>query len=321
MSDDAARMRPGRRSVGAFGGQQIGLFERPAAPRQAPLRIARHTPSADLRFTVLGSGSRGNSLLFEADGRTLMVDCGFSCRELEQRCRARGVELREIDAIVLTHEHQDHCRGAARISRRHGVPIFATAGTARGRALRRVPLEPLHRDATQEIAGFEIEAFSVPHDAREPVGLVVGSRGGCRVGVLADAGSFERSAARRLDGVHGLVVETNHDTGMLRTGPYPWSLKQRVGGRRGHLSNDEAACALEQIVRDELECVVAYHLSEVNNMPALARRALAETLDRLGSPARIELTEQDSPTPWLSARLAPTHPSTADEAREAHVSI
>ncbi len=311
MSDEAASRGSSEGAVGAFGGQQIGLFERPAPPRSAaPAPKTRGAFGSTLRVSVLGSGSKGNSVLLEAHGRRLMVDCGFSCRDLEQRCRARGVELRKVDAIVLTHEHHDHCRGAARIWKRHGIPIYATPGTARGRALRRVPLEGLRTGRTQEIAGFEVTTFAVSHDAREPVGFVVESDDGGRVGVLADTGAFDRQAARALEGLHGLVLESNHDPGMLRTGPYPWALKQRVAGRQGHLSNEEAAEATERVVCDPLQWVVAYHLSEINNMPVLAKRALSQALARAGSAARVELALQDQPLPWLSLSASP---------RETHV--
>ncbi|MEM6704117.1 MAG: MBL fold metallo-hydrolase [Acidobacteriota bacterium] len=315
MSDGAALPKRQTRSVGALEGQQLGLFDRPPLPSKssvAPPDRRADTSRQSVRVSVLGSGSKGNAVLVECHGKRLLVDCGFSCRELERRCRRRGIELRRVDAIVLTHEHADHCRGAERISRRHGIDIFATPGTARGRALRRVPVRELRKNQRQEIAGFVIEAFDVPHDAREPVGLVVESSGGTRVGVLADAGRFDERAARSLEDLHGLVLESNHDEGMLRTGPYPWALKQRVAGAQGHLSNIEAGEAVRRLAADSLEWVVAYHLSEVNNMPALAENALAEALDRTGSSAVVELAAQGRPTPWLTAN-APR--------REAHVAL
>ena len=320
MNDDAAGATPGRRSIGASGGQQIGLFETRSAPPAAVLRRPQQEallpsqakPSGQLRVSVLGSGSRGNSVLIEVGRKRLLVDCGFSCRELERRCSARGVELRSVDAILLTHEHQDHCRGARQIWKRHGIPIFATQGTAGDKALRRVPLQPLLPGERQEIAGFEVESFPVPHDAREPVGLVVESSSGSRIGVLADSGRIPRHALSVLRRLHGLILESNHDPGMLRTGPYPWALKQRVAGGEGHLSNDEAAQAMDQIADDTLQWVVAYHLSEVNNMPVLAERALSSALARTGSSARVELAAQSRPTPWLTATALPL---------EAHVPI
>ena len=149
------------------------------------------------------------------------------------------------------------------------------------------------------MAGFVVEPFLIPHDASEPVGFVVEDPCGRRIGLVADLGCRTSLAWGRLRDLDLLILETNHDLDMLRNGPYPWSLKQRVAGRHGHLSNREAAEGLPELIGDRLRWVVLYHLSRTNNLPALAAAAIGETLDREGCPARMAVTEQDHPTPWL----------------------
>jgi phosphoribosyl 1,2-cyclic phosphodiesterase len=213
-----------------------------------------------------------------------------------------GVEPGSLAALVLTHEHIDHCRGAARFARRHRLPVWATAGT-----LREVRLhQDTEADATmlrsgvpQEVAGFQVEPFLVPHDAREPIGMVIQDGAGRRLGLVADCGTHSHLAWARLRDLDVLVMETNHDLDMLRNGPYPWPLKQRVAGRHGHLSNREAAASLPELLCDRLRWVMPYHLSRTNNLPALAAATLGEVLVREGSGATLELTCQDHPTSWL----------------------
>ena len=261
-----------------------------------------------MRFAVLGSGSRGNALLVECGGARLLIDAGFSCRELERRMRALGVEPATLGAVVLTHEHDDHVRGADRLARRWGVPLWATEGTlAECRGLSAEALagaRTLASGVPAEIAGFRVEPFTVPHDAREPIGLVIESAAGFRLGLVTDLGSRSRLAWGRLADLDALVLETNHDPAMLRNGPYPWPLKQRVASRHGHLSNDDAADGVAELVSDRLRWVVLYHLSQTNNLPALAAAAVGEALARLGAAAQIALSEQDRPTPWLEVRHA-----------------
>ncbi len=255
-----------------------------------------------MRIAILGSGSRGNALVVESGGRRILIDAGFSCREIERRMRVVGVDPGTISALIVTHEHSDHVRGADRFARRHQVPLFATGGTletsslsdeTRGAAVR------LSSGRPEEVSGFEIEPFSIPHDASEPVGLTVEDSAGRRLGLVADLGSRSRLAWGRLVELDYLVLETNHDLGMLRDGPYPWSLKQRVAGRHGHLSNRDAADGIPELVSDRLRWVVLYHLSQTNNSPALAAETVGEAIAAEGSPARLAVTGQDRPTEWL----------------------
>jgi phosphoribosyl 1,2-cyclic phosphodiesterase len=276
---------------------------RPARPEPpASARPPRKHADAPLRLVVLGSGSGGNAVVVEACGRRLLIDAGFSCRELERRMRERGLDPRTLNAVVLTHEHEDHCRGIDLLCRRYDLPVLATAGTLEG-----IPLSEKARQKTvtirsgeiREVAGFAVEAFLIPHDAREPVGLVVEDPCGRRVGLVADLGSRSRLAWGRLSDLDLLILETNHDLEMLRSGPYPWSLKQRVASRHGHLSNEDAAQGVPELLSDRLRWLVLYHLSRTNNLPALALAAVGEALAREGSHAQLALTEQDRPTPWM----------------------
>lgn len=265
-------------------------------------------PATTARFAVLGSGSRGNALLVEHGGERLLIDAGFSCREIERRMAELDAHPAGLAGVVVTHEHNDHVCGVDRLARRWELPIWATAGTleecrglsAQARARTRV----LASGRPVEIGGFQVEPFAVPHDAREPIGLVVESASGFRLGFVSDIGSRSRLAWGRLAELDALVLETNHDPAMLRNGPYPWALKQRVAGRHGHLSNDEAAEGVEELVCDRLRWVVLYHLSQTNNLPALAAAAVGEVLSRLGAAAAIALSEQDRPTPWMEVAVA-----------------
>lgn len=233
----------------------------------------------------------------------VLLDAGFSCRELERRIRRIGADVRKLAAIVLTHEHEDHVRGAARLCERWNLPIYATEGTLQGwpeaeRVAKR--LVPVSSSGSFEVAGrWRFEPFLVPHDAREPVGFVVEHRSGKRLGLAADLGYLGHLAGERLRDVDGLLLEFNHDLDLLRNGPYPWPLKQRVAGRFGHLANHDAALGLERVVSDRLRWVVAYHLSRVNNRPALVEALLWEVLERCGLCCEVVIADQFEPSTWL----------------------
>ena len=279
--------------------RQASLFPELDGPVREPV-----VPRRPMRLVVLGSGSEGNAVVIEAGGRRLLVDAGFSAREIKRRLAKVGLEPEDLHGVVLTHEHLDHVRGVERFCRKRRVPIYATAGTVGGMSLRpevAALVRCCRSGVPFEAAGFVVELFSVPHDAREPVGVVVEDPGGGgRVGLVSDLGCRSRLAWARLGGVHALVLEANHDLEMLRNGPYPWPLKQRVAGRHGHLSNADAADGLEELAHDGLQHVVLYHLSQVNNLPALAAAVVGEELARLRAKAAITISGQFEPTPWLT---------------------
>lgn len=265
------------------------------------MQLALGLGGAPLRLSVLGSGSGGNCLVIESGSRRLLVDAGFSCLQIEKRLASIGADSENFDGIVLTHEHSDHCKGASRFARRHDLEVYATAGTLEGTQLEQegVRTQVIRSGRPVEVGSFSVEPFAIPHDAREPVGVVVEDRSGRRVGLVADLGTRSRLAWGRLTELDALVIESNHDLEMLRSGPYPWHLKQRVAGRHGHLSNKEAAEGLPELLCDRLKWVVLYHLSRTNNLPALAAETVGEELTRHGSAARLCVTSQTEPTEWM----------------------
>jgi phosphoribosyl 1,2-cyclic phosphodiesterase len=285
-----------RRDLESAGQQSVFDFFLPE-PEPAPRPVG-----PPLRIGILGSGSGGNAVIVESGPHRLLVDAGFSCREIVKRMKRLEFDPSSLGALVLTHEHGDHCRGAQRFAKRFKLPVYGTVGTLDGAGLRGEVVAAaveIRSGEPREVAGFVVEPFLLPHDAAEPIGLLVQDPLGRRVGLVADLGCRTSLAWGRLQDLDVLILETNHDLDMLRNGPYPWSLKQRVAGRHGHLSNREAAEGLPELLGDRLRWVVLYHLSRTNNLPALAAAAVGEALDREGCPARLAITEQDHPTPWL----------------------
>ena len=254
-----------------------------------------------MRFCSLGSGSGGNSTLIETTrgGRVsrVLIDCGFSLRELERRLALRGVALGEIDAMFVTHEHGDHVGCAASLHRRCGTPLWTSAGTqSAARSLRALPVQLARADQAIVVYGLELTPIAVPHDAAEPLQIRC-SDGVASVGILTDFGSIELGLVARLAGCDALLVDCNHDPDLLESGPYPWPLKRRIVGPHGHLSNAQAADLVRASHHTGLRHVVAAHLSEQNNRPDLARMALAAALGT--TVTDIVVATADSGSPWL----------------------
>ncbi len=249
-----------------------------------------------MRFASLGSGSRGNATVVASGSTTVLIDCGFSAAETERRLARLGIEAAALDAILVTHEHGDHIAGVAVLARRHGLPVHLTAGTARHPKLAELPrLERFNSHRPFAIGDLEITPFPVPHDAAEPAQFVIGD-GARRLGMLTDVGCWTPHIERQLSGCDALILECNHDERMLARGPYPPSLKRRVGGEHGHLSNGQAAHLLSRLDHGRLQHLVAAHLSEKNNEAALARRALSEAI---GCQAQwIAVAAQDEGLDW-----------------------
>jgi phosphoribosyl 1,2-cyclic phosphodiesterase len=251
-----------------------------------------------VRFTWLGSGSRGNAALVEAGGSCVMLDCGFGLRELELRLARAGRAPADIDAILVTHEHADHIGGVARFAARHRLRVLATAGTARG--FRGQPPPRLERISAHEpfsVGALEVTPMPVPHDAREPCQFVF-SDGALRLGIVTDLGRPTQHVIDSLAGCDALALECNHDEALLAAGPYPEALKRRVGGDLGHLANSQAAALLAALDTTRLRHVAALHLSAKNNTPALARAALAGVLGC--APADIGVADQAAGLAWRS---------------------
>jgi phosphoribosyl 1,2-cyclic phosphodiesterase len=284
--------------------EQQGLLDF-GEPVASPVR-PRPASGPPLRIGVLGSGSGGNSVVVESGPHRLLIDAGFSCRELVRRMKTLDFDPATLGGLILTHEHVDHCRGADRFARKFRLPVHATRGTLSGARLGEEAVRSavvLRSGEPCEVAGFRVEPFTLPHDAREPVGFLVEDPCGRRIGLVADLGCHTKLAWGRLRDLDVLLIETNHDLDMLRNGPYPWSLKQRIAGRDGHLSNRDAADGLPELMTDRLRWVVLYHLSETNNLPTLAAAAVREVLDRERCSASMEISKQDHPSPWLEVTL------------------
>jgi phosphoribosyl 1,2-cyclic phosphodiesterase len=259
-----------------------------------------------VRFCSLGSGSSGNATLIEAsDGmRTtrLLVDCGFTLRELEKRLALHDLAPEHLDAVFVTHEHNDHVGCAFALLRRHGTPLWASEGTWRA-ACGRAALPPgtqIARNAEPiVVAALEITPFAVPHDAAEPLQLTV-TDGRSRLGVLTDLGHGPPTVVARLAACDALLLECNHDAQMLADGPYPHGLKRRIAGARGHLANHQAAAILRQCTHAGLRHVVAAHLSRQNNRPHLAAATIAEVLGTVAGD--VVVADGFGGSPWLDMR-------------------
>ncbi len=251
-----------------------------------------------MRFASLGSGSKGNALLIEANGTRVLLDCGFGLAEVTARISRLGLEASDVNAIIVTHEHGDHGAGVSKLAARHGIPVYLTRGTLSGLGREgRSIVNPRLIDAYTPftIGDAQVTPYTVPHDAREPVQFVV-SDGAVRLGVLTDTGCPTPHIAQALSGVDALVLECNHDLDMLMNGPYPAQLKQRISGRLGHLSNDASAELVRAMDCTRLQHVLAAHLSEKNNTPELARAALAGALNC--APDWIGIATQETGFAW-----------------------
>jgi phosphoribosyl 1,2-cyclic phosphodiesterase len=250
-----------------------------------------------IRFASLGSGSRGNATLVEWGSGTLMIDCGFSLKEAEQRLRRLGKEPESIKAILVTHEHGDHVKGVASFSRRYEVPVYMTPGTWKSRQFGDLPgLNLIQAYAPFTISGLDITPVAVPHDAREPSQFVFEYQGK-RLGILTDLGSITPHVEAEFQNLDAMVLEANHDPFMLVSGSYPPSLKQRVGGSWGHLSNQQAAGFLQRLDCARLQHLVVAHISQQNNRLDLAQSAIAPVAGQI---KQITYACQDQGFDWLS---------------------
>jgi phosphoribosyl 1,2-cyclic phosphodiesterase len=253
-----------------------------------------------MRVTVLGSGSKGNAILVDTMDTRILVDAGFSARDLERRLAKVGVGAEEVDAIVISHDHGDHTRGMGVFARRFGTPIYLTDPT---------------RDACQSLlkggeeirsyrGGFPfsigrvmVEPFLTIHDATDPVALALrDTETGLKVGVATDLGRPTAQVRHALSGSHLLILEANHDEALLHQCSYPWSVKSRIASSHGHLSNDAAARLALELLHPRLGGVVLAHLSGECNRPELAEAVVGRALREAGYKGSLQVAAQESPT-------------------------
>lgn len=249
-----------------------------------------------MRMAALGSGSRGNGLLVEHGATCLLVDCGFSVRGTVQRLQALGRTVEDLSGVLVTHEHSDHIKGVQALANKYALPVYMTHGTARHRSVNEVESHQLVRGQHDyQLGEITVQAVTVPHDAREPCQYVF-EAGGKRVGFLTDLGHVTPQVEQSYSGCDALFLESNHDEEMLAEGSYPHSLKQRVGGKWGHLSNRQARALLECLDLQRLQHLVVGHISEQNN--TLERVAQAMSLPQLQG-AQLRYASQDEVLDWI----------------------
>jgi phosphoribosyl 1,2-cyclic phosphodiesterase len=254
-----------------------------------------------MRFASLGSGSRGNALVIEHAGTRLLIDCGFSLKETRARLARLGLDGEQLDGIVLTHEHGDHCGGVWTAARAWTLPVWLTPGTyqqCRNGSGEVSGVQLINSHEPFAVGDLQITPYPVPHDAREPCQFVF-SDGDVRVGLLTDAGSVTAHIRAVLSGCDALMLECNYDRDMLRNGPYSAALKSRVGGPYGHLDNADAAALLSELDTSRLQHILAMHLSETNNTPEAVRGVLREAL---GGHGPIGVAGQESGSDWHEVR-------------------
>ncbi len=243
-----------------------------------------------MRLCSIASGSSGNCIYVGSDATHLLVDVGISGKRTECGLNSLGLSGRELDGILITHEHADHISGLGVLARKYEIPIYATAGTIEAikesGSLGKFDGELFHEVKADEkvvIKDLTVNPMRISHDAAEPVAYRIGY-GNKKVGICTDLGIYNDYTVECLRGMDALLIEANHDVNMLQVGPYPYYLKQRILGERGHLSNENSGRLLSRIIHDKLQAIVLGHLSKENNLPELAYEAV-----------RMEITMGDNP--------------------------
>lgn len=249
-----------------------------------------------MRFSSLGSGSKGNATIVEVGETRLMIDCGFSARETERRMSLLGLEPGQLDAILVTHEHSDHSSGVDVLARKFDIPVYMTHGTQSTERCGKVDNTHTFNCGVQlNIGEITVDTIAVPHDAREPCQYVLHSKTK-KLGILTDLGSITPFVIESYRHCDAMLLEFNHDSVMLADGAYPESLKRRVGSDWGHLNNNQAAQFLSRVETESCQHLLVAHVSDKNNSPTLAMAALAATSDMAD---RAQVADQDTGFSWL----------------------
>lgn len=248
-------------------------------------------------FSVLGSGSKGNCLYVESGKTSILIDAGFSGKEIARRLHVHGRDLDTLDGLFLTHEHGDHIQGAGVLSRRYKLPVYANSGTFQGsdkrigKLYKRIEFET---GKSVHLQDLEIRSFRISHDTLDPVGFLI-SDGKVSIACCTDTGKVSHLISNKLSGCDAVILEFNHDLLMLKHGPYPLSLQQRVRSSQGHLSNEDAAIFLQTLLHDNLKHIVLAHLSETNNTQDLALKSASRVIPQEHS-CTLHAAAQKQPT-------------------------
>jgi phosphoribosyl 1,2-cyclic phosphodiesterase len=257
--------------------------------------------AASLRFRVIGSGSTGNATLVEGGGTRVLIDAGLGPRTLAERLLAAGVDPTSVDAILVSHEHGDHARGAAAFAAKWGMRLMGTTGTyaAAGLGAEAIPgFDAIAAGEAVAVGRLSVRAVAVPHDAAAPVAFVV-TCGGHAIGHATDLGHVTRGLVEAFRHCDAVLIESNYDPALLRDGPYPWALKERILSPLGHLSNADVARFLDRGLGEACRHLVLAHLSQTNNHPELAGLAAEEALRTRGrTEVRLTLTGPEG-TDWI----------------------
>jgi phosphoribosyl 1,2-cyclic phosphodiesterase len=271
---------------------------------------ARYRHGVAVHLTILGSGSAGNCAYLETGETRLLIDAGFSARQTRQRLAAIGRAPECLSGILITHEHSDHISGLTVLCAKLQIPLYCNRLTKESMEFQlgaRFDCRIFETGGSFEVGDVTVDTFSIPHDASDPVGFLIHTAAG-NIGFLTDLGHATKLALERVRAANVLVLETNHDLKMLQDSSRPWSLKQRIAGRHGHLSNEDAAQVAQEIMSAELRHLYLGHLSRECNQPALALRVINERLKKIGAThVKAELTSQHAPCPTLHLNGAPAY--------------
>src|SRR2546426_34844 len=256
-----------------------------------------------VRLTILGSGSAGNCAYVETEEARILIDAGFSLRQIRQRLATIGRAPENLTAILVTHEHSDHINGLAALSQKLRVPVYCNRPTQEAVEFQlqtKLDCRLFETRNSFDVGDITVETFDILHDAQDPVGFLLRAPG-VNIGFLTDLGQVTKLVLERLRAANVLLLEANQDIKMPQDSPpRPWSLKQRILSRHGHLSNEAAADAAEQLMSAEFRHLYLAHLSRECNRPALAHRVMNERLQKIGAQhVRLELTSQNVPCPTL----------------------
>lgn len=263
-----------------------------------------------MKLCSIASGSSGNCICVGSDDTTILIDVGISGKRVEQGLNTIDMTTKDIDGILVTHEHSDHIKGLGVIARKHKIPIYATPGTIKAilgsTSVGKIPQDifcPIEADQRFIISDLEINPFSISHDAAQPVGYRV-NYGEQSIGIATDLGKYNDYIVDKLQGLDVLLLEANHDVNMLQVGSYPYYLKQRILGDRGHLSNEVAGRLLCELLHDRLKAIMLGHLSRENNYEELAYETVCSEVTMGENPYqskdfRISVAHRDQPSEMI----------------------